>query len=128
MSHIVKSSKTFNELTGHYISNSTEINLFPVMFDQSNYEYFLNIFRAYVINEDIQNNVLYYTTHEVSDSDWLDLIAYKYYKTVSLWWVVALVNGFNNPFEDLNPGDNLKILKPEYLYQLLKEISIIASL
>lgn len=123
-----KTDKTFYELTGHYLSNSSEINLFPIMYDVANNEYFLNIFRAYIVNTDIQSNILFYSTHEVSDSDWLDTIANTYYGTSYLWWLVALMNNFNNPFEDLEPGSNLKILKNEYVYQLLKEMQIIASL
>jgi hypothetical protein len=121
-----KSTKTFYEITSHYLSNLTELNLFPIMVD--NNEYFLNIFRTYIINENVQNSILYYLTYEVSDTDWLDSISQQYYDTPYLWWVVALMNNINNPFEELLPGTNLKILKQEYLYQLLKEIGIIASL
>jgi hypothetical protein len=125
---IEKSEKNFYELTQHYLSNSTELNLYPIMFDSSNNEYFLNIFRAYIVNEDAQNTVLYYLTHEVSDSDWLDTISNQYYGIPQLWWVIALMNNIQNPFEELCPGTNLKILRSEYLYQLLKEIGMIASL
>jgi hypothetical protein len=123
-----KSNKNFYELTNHYLSNSSEINLYPIIFDNANNEYFLNIFRAYIINNNVQNNVLFYSTYEVSDSDWFDTISQKYYDTSYLWWLIPLMNNMVNPFEDLNPGDNLKILKPEYLYQLLNEILAVASL
>ena len=29
----------------------------------------------------------------------LDLIAWKYYKDVNLWWVIAEINNISNPFE-----------------------------
>jgi hypothetical protein len=123
-----KSTKNFYEITNHTLSNTSELNLYPLMFDTANNEYFLNIFRAYIVNFDVQNNVLFYLTHEVSDSDWFDSIAHKYYGISYLWWIIPLMNGMNNPFEDLNPGTNLKILKPDYLYQLLNEIRMVSSL
>ena len=81
-----------------------------------------------MVNENVQKNILYYLTHEVGDSDWLDSIANMYYQIPGLWWVIALMNGFNNPFEDLKPGTNLKILKQQYLYQLLSEITMVSDL
>lgn len=123
---IEKATRNFYQITGHYLSNSSEMNLFPVMQDGS--EYFLNLFRCYIINNQVQNNILYYLSHEVSDSDWLDTISNTYYGTPTLWWIVALVNSMENPFEDLEPGTNLKILKSDYIYQVLREIGMIASL
>lgn len=125
---ITKADKTYSKVSGHTLDNTTEVNLFPLMYDTAYNEYFFNIFRAYMINEAVLNNILYYTTHEVSDSDWLDTIAHKYYEISGLWWVIALFNGINNPFEELIPGTNLKILRPQYLYKLLSEIKMIAGL
>ena len=123
-----KSTKTFYELTSHVISNTSEMNLYPIMFDNANNEYFLNIFRAYIINNDIQNNILFYSTYEVSDTDWYDTISEKVYGTSYLWWLIPLMNNTLNPFEGLMPGDNLKILKQDYLYQLLNEITMVSNL
>ena len=125
---ISRANKTFFELTGHYISNSSELNLYPIMLDSAANEYSLNIFRTYIVNNDVQNNILFYLTHEVGDTDWFDTISEIYYGTSYLWWLVPLMNNMNNPFEDLNPGTNLKILKNEYVYQLLKEVGMVSSL
>jgi hypothetical protein len=125
---IEKSTKNFYEITKHYLSNSSEINLYPIMFDSAANEHFLNIFRAYIINEDVQNNVLFYSTYEVDDTDWFDIISDKYYETSYLWWLIPLMNNMINPFEDLNPGDNLKVLRNEYVYQVLKEIGMVSNL
>lgn len=125
---IEKSNKSFYDLTKHSLSNSSELNLYPIMFDSAYNEHFLNIFRVYVINEDVHNSALFYLTHDVDDSDWFDTIANEYYETSYLWWVIPLFNNMANPFEDLEPGDNLKILRREYLYQLLKEMSMVSSM
>lgn len=48
---------------------------------------------------------LFYT---VSDCDRIDLIAYKYYGDVRLWWVIAEFNNIINPLE-LYAGTVLRI-------------------
>ena len=53
------------------------------------------------------------TFHQVTDADSkrIDLIAYKYYKDVRLWWVIADANDVLNPLE-LQVGSILRI--PSY--------------
>lgn len=48
--------------------------------------------------------------HTVSDIEnkRIDLIAWKYYRDVSLWWVIAEFNNINNPLEIL-PDTTLRI-------------------
>ena len=38
-----------------------------------------------------------------------DLISYKNYGTVDFWWIICLVNGIENPLDDLEEGQILKI-------------------
>jgi len=124
---IEKSTLDFYQLTNHYLSNTSELNLFNLLHDTETKEYFLNIFRNYIINDDAQKSILYYLNHDVDDSDFPDTISNKYYGTPFLWWVICLFNDIQNPFEDLLPGKSLKILKPQYLYQLLTEISMVSA-
>ena len=51
--------------------------------------------------------------HVVTDADSkrIDLIAWKYYRDVRLWWVIAEVNNINNPLE-IPAGTTLRI--PSY--------------
>jgi len=51
--------------------------------------------------------------HVVTDADCrrIDLIAWKYYRDVRLWWVIAEVNNINNPLE-IPAGTTLRI--PSY--------------
>lgn len=46
-----------------------------------------------------------------ADSKRIDLIAWKYYRDVRLWWVIAEVNNINNPLE-IPAGTTLRI--PSY--------------
>ena len=49
--------------------------------------------------------------YRVDDSDVPDpaLISYKCYGTVNFWWVILVVNGIQNPFEELTPGTLLTV-------------------
>ncbi|MFA5025022.1 MAG: hypothetical protein WC503_00745 [Candidatus Shapirobacteria bacterium] len=124
---IEKSDKDFYTLTNHYLSNTSELNLFNILYDTESKEYFLNLFRNYIINEKANKNVLYFLNHDIDDTDFPDTISMKYYNSPYLWWVICLFNDILNPFEDLLPGNTLKILKPNFLYQLLAEINAIAN-
>ena len=48
--------------------------------------------------------------HVVTDADSkrIDLIAWKYYRDVRLWWVIAEFNNISNPLE-LQAGTTLRI-------------------
>jgi len=88
---------------------------------------FFNIFRAFTFNEQILFDSSYYTTYEVNNDDWWDNISQRFYRTPNLWWAIAELNGVVSPFEELEAGDNIKILRPEYLYVLMRDIERIAE-
>ncbi len=48
-----------------------------------------------------------------------DLIAYKHYGDVSLWWVIAIVNNIDNPLVDLQSGMTLKVPKKTAVVEAL---------
>lgn len=122
---VTNTNKTFLEVTKKRLSNTSFLRLFNILQDS---EEFMNIFRSYTLNEDVTSETVFYEMYEIDHNDWLDNISYKYYNTPYLWWVIALMNNINNPFEDLQPGYTLKILKTEHLYQLLSEIRNIGLL
>ena len=41
--------------------------------------------------------------------DRLDLLAYKYYNDVSMWWIIATANNLNDASFFINPGTQLRI-------------------
>lgn len=43
------------------------------------------------------------------DGDRLDLLAYKYYNDVSMWWVIAVANNLNDANFYVEPGIQLRI-------------------
>lgn len=60
-----------------------------------------------------------YDLHLVTSIDVMriDLIAYKWYGSSSLWWAICWVNEIENPFE-IQPGTVLKIPKVAAISQI----------
>jgi len=65
-------------------------------------------------------------------------VSYNLYGSTYLWWVIALLNqnntsissnniGIINPFEDLNEGDILTVLKDDYIYQIIADLERISE-
>ena len=119
--------ETFYELTGIQLSNVSQLKLFNILQDIQTDERFMNIFRSYRLNEDITTSVIFYDLYEVQNNDWWDNISFEFYDTPHLWWVIALMNDVTNPFEELTPGDTIKILRETYLYNIFKDMEDIAS-
>ena len=119
--------KTFYVETGNRLSNISYLKLFNMLQDADGTKY-LNIWRSFVLNEDVTSDTVFYDTYDVSNEDWWDNISYIHYETPGFWWVVAMMNDVVNPFEELEPGSNIKILRGEYLYQLIKEMEAIQEL
>lgn len=114
----------FKKETGYNLKSTSFLNLFNILKEWNN-EKFLNIWRTYSINT-TNANIKYFETYKLEDNDWWENIAFKYYGNVNLWWVIAMFNNINNPFEEMEPGKSIYILKEQYLYQLLTEMKNIS--
>ena len=123
-----KSEKSFKTITGHTLRQSSHINLYPVFKDTVNDEEYLNIFRAYIINEEVQEDVIFYDIHEVTNDGWWDNISNTYYGDPLYWWVVVMMNDIQNPFEEIVPGKQIKILKGDQIPKLIDDMRRIARL
>jgi len=117
----------FHTLTGHRLGTTSQLKLFNLLEDHDGTK-FINIFRAFAINTKLSEDAVYYNSYEVDNNDWWDNISNKYYDTPYLWWVICIFNNIVNPFEELNPGDSIKVLKSEFLYQFLKDLEYMSSL
>lgn len=127
MSVTTYTDKSFYELTGIEKSTYTFLRLFNTLLDEDRETKFLNIFRSYLANEDIFSNISFFETYEVSNGEYWDNVSYNLYATPYLWWVIALLNNISNPFEELEDGDILNVLKDEYVYQLTSDLEKIAE-
>ena len=84
--------------------------------------------RSYQLNENVLNDTTFFNTYSVENDDWWENISYRQISSVYGWWTVAIINEVVDPFEELEDGKLLKILKKPYLYQMLKEVKNISRL
>lgn len=119
----------FYEITKHYLSNTSLLNLFNILYETETKEYFLNIFRNYIVNTTAQKDLLYFLQHEIDDTDFPDTISNEYYNTPHLWWATGIFNDILNPFEGFDEHETkfLKILRPQYIFQLMQELTLIGT-
>ncbi len=120
-------NKSFFEITGNKISSVSQLKLFNILLDDDRVTKFMNIFRVARLNTDILQSVLFFDTYEVSSDEFWDNISWDTYKIPQLWWIIGLMNNTVNPFEELNPGELLTILKEQYVYALTKDLENIAE-
>jgi hypothetical protein len=119
--------QSFAELTGKPKNKFSFLRLFNTLLDEDRETKFLNIFRSYVIDEDSLRDISFFDSYEVSNGEYWDSVAYNLYKTPYIWWVIALLNNITNPFEELVDGDELNVLRDDYVYQLVSDIEKIAE-
>jgi len=114
--------KTFEDITGMTPSLASLINLFPIQLDEDGLTYILNIFRTYTMRDAVKNDVQYFDTWKASEEEWWENMSYRFYDNVDLWWVNCLLNDIINPFEEIYPGKNIKILKKDLISTVIQEI------
>ena len=95
-------------------------NLFNV-YQNENQQYFYNLLAKVNFPEEISEE--YYTTYTVgSDLIQYTLLSYKVYNTISLWWLICAVNRITNPVDFPAANTQLKILKTQYVRNVLQSI------
>jgi hypothetical protein len=127
MATTIYTDKSFFELTGIEKSSYSFLRLFNTLLDEDRETKFLNIFRSYIANDNVFSQVAFFETYEVSNGEYWDNVSYNLYKTPFLWWVIALLNNIVNPFEELEDGDILNVLRNEYVFQLTSDLENIAE-
>jgi hypothetical protein len=124
---IIKSDLSYSDITDNRLGNTSYLKLFNLLQDTVTSDYLFNIWKGYEVNDEIYINT-YYELYEVENEDWWDSISYKYYQTPDLWWLLTIINNVDNPFEFLEEGKQIYILKNEFLYSFLKEVKNIGVL
>lgn len=61
--------------------------------------------------------------HICRNGDNLRFISYKYYGTISYWWLIAKVNNISDCFEKLEAGRKIYILSKEHMNYIFNLIS-----
>lgn len=88
--------------------------------EDKQYFYNLQSFAVYFLDE--LDPLTYYEINMGKSLPWT-AISYNEYRTMDLWWLIALVNRVYNPLEFPEAGSKLKILYPEYVRSVITRIS-----
>ncbi len=125
-----KVAESFFELTGNTLQNTSMLKLFNILLDEDRETKFMNIFKTLRVNKDVKTDIYAFDTYEVEGENqaFWDNISFDLYGTPFLWWIVAIFNDVVNPFEELSPGENLSVLKSDYLYTIFKDIDTLSEL
>ena len=124
---VTKEEKSFLELTNKRLPITSRLRLANILTDHED-EKFMNFFKSFTIVGSVKESVTFYHTHNAEPSEWWDNISYKYYSTPDLWWLVCFMNETVNPYEDIDEGQQIKVLKETYLYVIFKNIGELQQL
>lgn len=92
-------------------------NLFDVNKDENGYYYF-NLLKTVNFPDDLSEEV--FDWYKVKPNQPLTIISYEFYNTIKLWWVIAGANNIFNISKPLEPGTLIKIIKPQYISEILQ--------
>ena len=109
------------------LPSTSILRAFPVFTDENKVK-FTNALRTYVISDTVQTNSFLFQWYTVDGDEFLDDIAAKMYGTPSLWWLVADLNELVNPFEGLEDGMSIKILRADYVFLVFDNLAEIGEL
>ena len=108
-----KTDQTYSDIKEQRLADSSLIKMFDIWTDDNN-QYFMNIFKTFSIDDSILNNTSNLENFGIVEPWWED-ISYTYYNDVDAWWIAALTNDVINPFEEINVGDSISLLKPDFV-------------
>lgn len=95
-------------------------NIYAAQKDENNLYYYYNILNKVVIPEFIDSNI--FDTVTLNKRLPWTTFSYELYQTISLWWLIVLLNKPKNIFV-AEPGIEYKYIRPEYTEQVLNSIS-----
>jgi hypothetical protein len=90
------------------------------MYQTNDNQYFYNLVQSIFLPEKLDQRALFYLT--IQQSQPWTMVSFNAYQTIELWWLILLINNIFNPFEQPKTGTTIKLIKPEYIPDILKEI------
>lgn len=125
---IQKVDRTFRDITTLRLTTSSRLNQYNILKDTVSDTYFINIFRNFKLSEGVKTNNKYFIIHVAENDEWWDNISSKYYGIPNYWYIICEMNDILNPYEGLTEGQNVKVLKEEFLYDIFKGIKSVSEL
>jgi len=91
------------------------------MYTTSNSQYYYNLLQSIYVSGEIDPAKIYYLPVK-ERLPWTN-ISFNAYGTIELWWLICLVNKVYNPVDQPKVGTVLKIIRPEYINNILDELN-----
>lgn len=116
-------------MEGEYQNNISDLpQLVPVRYENifkvyktSDNQYFYNLTKAISLNNYEVDDSKVNLVQVKKRSPWTT-ISFNNYKTIELWWLICLVNKIRNPVIIPAQGTYIKVVKPEYVKQVVADI------
>ena len=105
-------------ISSEFSSSSIETKI-PVEMDKNDM-FYLNLMTR--VSLPYNMNPLFYTIYNPSAHESFQTISYKFYGTIKLWWLICAANHLYNITEGADNNFPLKIIKKEYVYNVLEEL------
>ena len=96
-------------------------NVYTADKDDSKYYYYNILKKISIDTENIDPNVFKYI--QVNRRLPWTSISYQEYKTQYLWWLILLTNNIVNPVILPEIGDVLRIVRPEYIKEIINQVN-----
>lgn len=112
----------YSDITAKNIDISKEnLENFFNIYENIDGLYFFNMLKTVYIPEDLDPDV--YIIYTIKPQDTWYLISYINYSTIKLWWLVCCTNNIINPLTLPVEGVNIKIIKPEYVSNIISKLT-----
>lgn len=89
------------------------------MYQQDEY-YFYNLLQCIHLPDQLASHM--YMTRKLEGVMPLTTLSYEVYGDISLWWLICLSNNIDNPTKFIEPGTELKLIKPNHVGTIVKAI------
>jgi len=84
---------------------------------------FFNILKRININADNLEDPEVFEPYLIKPGDSFTSIAHRYYGNLKVWWVICTLNKIDNPFQKLEIGTKIYLLRPSYMANLLNNLA-----
>ena len=84
--------------------------------------YVYNLLRKVALPSGVLDDRFFEYINVQTSSPWT-LVSNKAYGTIKLWWLICIVNGVWNPVYNAQPGVPIRVLKSEYVRDILNTIN-----
>jgi len=83
-------------------------------------KYYYNLLQSIFLPQNLNPDLLFY--QQINQKMPWTIISFNAYKTIDLWWLICLTNQIYNPVKFPDTGTIIKIIKPQYVSNIISEI------